>query len=256
MKVSVEIVPKENKFRDELVELKELDIHCNYLNLPHIARKGFYYPEKLAQILEEIKLPFSPILHLRTQDSPNLRSAFLRINNLLSNYRKNLELLLVTGDIKECKKSIIYTHHVIKYKKHSKIAVCVDNYKPLFGNLKKKLVYLRKHNKLFTQPIFNVERIEKLEKFLNQEWFSLKKENLFIWITWFDTERSRDYWHNVNNVPLEDLPQKNFLDSTLRQAIQTYKYAKEKGFSVYFMPILQSLKDIEMIQNKAENFLI
>ena len=256
MKISVELTPKKETFKEEFNKVKNLDINCDYLNLPHLAKKWFYYPEELAEILNTEKSPFTPILHLRTQDSQNLRQAFLRINHLLNDYKRNIELLLITWDIKEEKKSIIYTHQVIKYKNNSKISVCIDNYKPNFWNLRKKLPYLKKYNKLFTQPIFNPERIQEIEKFLTKRNFQFKKENLFIGITWFASEKSKNYWHKINNIPLEDLPNKNFLESTIKQAIQTYKYAKEKWFSVYFMPIIQDLKDIETIQNKAENILV
>ena len=256
MKISVELAPNKRNFLEKLNKLKTLDINCNYLNLPHILREWFYYPEELVGVLQEEKIPYIPILHLRTQDSPNLRQVFLRINDLLGNYRKDLELLLITWDIKKEKNTIIYTHHVIRYKNHPKISVCVDNYKSNFWNLRKKIDNLKHYNKLFTQPIFSLESVEKLETFLDKKKFNFKKQNLFIGITWFSSERSKNYWHKVNNIPLKDLPTKNFLEATIKQAAQTYKYAKERWFSVYFMPIMQSLKDIETIQNKAENIMI
>ena len=255
MKVSIEIVPKKEKFTKELNGLKQLDIKFDYLNFPHLARTGFYYPEELASLISNEKLNKPAILHLRVQDSPNIRQALLRINRILSDYKQNLELLLVTWDVKESKKKIIYTHNVLKLKNNRKISVCIDNYKPMYENLKKKLPYLRKYNKLFTQPIFNPERIDELEDFLNKNNFKIKPQNLFLGITWFTTEKSKNYWANINNVPLSDLPDKKFLENTLSKAIEIYRYAKQKGFSVYFMPIIQSLKHIEFIQDKGENLI-
>ena len=252
MKVSVELIPKKWRLRKQVSELNWMDIYYDYLNFPHIAKEGFYIPEELAEILEKNYDEKKKILHLRVQDSSNLRWALLRINKLLYDYKSDLELLLVTGDSKTDKKQILKTQNVLKFKNNSKISICVDNYKPFYGSLKRKLRYLNSNNKIFTQPIFNIKRIEELVSFLKKEWFKLNNENLFVWITWFTSEKSKNYWHNVNKVPLEDLPNKNFLNNTIARAVEVYKYAKQEGFSVYFMPIIQDLKDIVTIQNKAE----
>ena len=272
-KTAIELIPRDEKSLKQ--EIRKLE-KCDYdiINLPHLSPKQnwrikFLSPVEIVEIENLLPENKDLILHLRTQDSKNIKEVLERINFLLT--KKVSDILLITWDVYKKNDNLITTGKILdnilndkssaQQGDFSPLSVSADLYLDDWWNFNKKIEFLQQStkSKIFTQPIFIYETIEEIEKNIKNFWLNHNKEEIFWGITWFSNLKQRDYWKNVNKVPEDFLPRwytnKIIKETSLARATEIYKQLKKKWFSNYIMLMKESVDDLIKIQNRAENIL-
>jgi len=214
-------------------------------------------PEEIADIEDILPKGKELVLHLRSQDSQTVSQATQRINKLLS--KKIKEILLITWDIYSNTNNMLTTDAVINTLwKKEKLSICADIYNDNWWRFDKKIPFLRQNNSanIYTQPIFHNEVFRKIEEKRVQLGVPQWKANIYIWITWINNVKTRDYWKNTNKVPEKYLPKwdtnESIKKNSIAQTIDVLKHIKKENYSSYIMLMQSKVKDLLLIQNKVE----
>ncbi len=82
-------------------------------------------------------------------------------------------------------------------------------------------------------------------------------EKVYAGITWITNSKSREYWHAMNNVPLEFLPSGES-DDTIRhnsisQSADMLRLVRQQGFSQYVMLMRGKLEELQQIFSLSES---
>lgn len=228
MKVSFEIVPRDEQSIAEQIELiKELDF-VNMVNIPDIPR--------FSTRSWEVKVPgYKTIPHIRAMDFELGDKKLFQILN------HTQDVLVVRGDeVKGLTCHNTSTIEMIKfikgYNRNIKVYAAMDPYKTsikeTFEDAQRKLD--AGADFLMTQPFFDID----LLKFFAKE---LDPKNIFFGFSPVITEKSKAYWENVNNATFpKDFQLTYGWNENLFQEILEFVISNKSN--MYIMPINIDLK--------------
>ncbi len=257
----IELVPHSaESLQKDIRQVQSMDIEFHGFNFPELKRKktSFLTPEQMmalrsqGNLAEDKKLA----LHLRTQER-NVAGNIERIRLCAS---QGVDIaLLVTGDAFDAKlSSVTCSHDVLEGMEHPmeniEIAVGADLYHQHWGRWSNKISAIRNKivGSVFTQPIFLPETLLALQS----KTTGLPPEKVYAGITWVTNAKSRDYWHEMNQVPLTHLPSGEsdqvIRRNSIAQSSEILQMAKQQGLSQYVMLMKGTLDDLEMIFSLSE----
>lgn len=258
----IELVPRSvQSLQENMRQVEAMNISFQGYNFPELKRHNsiFLSPEEMMCMRsnDQVSPAKKLALHLRTQE----RNVAENIKRIQCMAMHGVDIaLLVTGDAFDPgKEPATCAHNVLDGMdtpiENIEIAVGADLYMNQWGRWERKLQAIKKGivDSTFTQPIFHPQTLASLSE--NTGDFPLEK--VYAGITWMANAKSREYWHTVNNVPLDLLPCGES-DDTIRhnsvsQSADILRFARQQGFSQYVMLMRGKLEELQQIFSLSEN---
>ena len=231
--LSIELVPRDHEsLQQEMLLIREHFPAVETINIPDLLK----FPLRSWEACRQAKALFPhTIPHLRAIDF-DMRQPFPLVDDFA---RSGIDtVLVIAGDQPQDMSRRVYRTSSIDLIRALKLAMpslkVYAGIDPYRTGIKAELDYVRRKidagaDGFFTQPFFDLRLMEIYRDLLSGL-------DVFWGISPVMSERSKDYWDNLNNAifPPDFEPTLKWNRQLAKQALT---FARETGSNIYFMPI-------------------